>query len=227
MERATRGSNTALWLLATALARQGREPEAHQTWARADSINPGAVNPDLVAAGLWIRRGDFDPADEILRRLSRTASPPTRSEARWLLMISLRVQGRVAEALSLARGHPSQSALGIALFEAGHTRQAAALFERHLAPAVAPPYRAQCAQSGLAADAPRHVSCRSGGYGAAGRPCRLGAVAGRPERIRARPATAFVHPGAPVEGARRPGPGRRGVPGVGVVVERRVHPRQL
>jgi len=134
MEQARPGSNSALWLLGIALARQGREAEAYQVWARADSARVGAVNLELIAAGLAVRRGDFAQADEILRRLVRTRSAPTRREARWLLVISLRGQARIAEALAEARQQPSFSALGVTLIEAGRGLEAAALFERQLLP---------------------------------------------------------------------------------------------
>lgn len=138
MERALRGNASALQLLGVALARQDRGREAYQVWRSLDSAHAGALNLEMYAAELAIRRGDFATGDEALHRLMRTGSQPTGTDAAWLLVISLRAQGRLVEALGVARSHPSFPAAGTVLLEAGRGREAAALFERQLRPEAMP-----------------------------------------------------------------------------------------
>jgi DNA-binding SARP family transcriptional activator len=139
MDRAQHG-NSALWLLGVALARQDKGRAAYQVWASADSARGGSGNLELGAVLLAIRSGDFARADEALRRLMRTGSQPMRADAAWLLVISLRAQGRLVEALGVARNVPLFPATGTVLLESGRALEAAALFERQLHTAVAPEF---------------------------------------------------------------------------------------
>jgi DNA-binding SARP family transcriptional activator/Flp pilus assembly protein TadD len=90
--------------LAEPLLRQGRRAEALAALHRQDSASSnfylwgrGVVQRDLI------RWGDFEEVDRQL--LADLASPSiqVRGGARWLLLFSLRNQGRLREALALAR----------------------------------------------------------------------------------------------------------------------------
>src|SRR5439155_21188281 len=94
-------------------------------------------------AGIAIRRGNVAVADGLLAGEERFGNPPTRGGARHWEILSLRYQGRLREALTVARmlrasdaasaasrsGPPYEAGLQEAqvLFEMGIARDAAAL----------------------------------------------------------------------------------------------------
>jgi DNA-binding SARP family transcriptional activator/tetratricopeptide (TPR) repeat protein len=120
---------------------QGRAEEALATFLQIDPQTPGLRDPGISRARVAIRTGDFGQADRILNDLLRGAAG-LRSEALWFLSISLRYQGRLTAALSVARrlrrlttessasNIPGESVIEAqAFFEMGRFRQAAALYD--------------------------------------------------------------------------------------------------
>ena len=122
----------AIGRLADVLERQGRFKEALKVVESSDSIAPRARIGDPRPNIYGLREGRFSEVDPRLRA-AFNATPDEAQSARWLLLISLRNQGRFADALALARQPASrvlpQQALGHAMFEAGNARQAAAYFD--------------------------------------------------------------------------------------------------
>jgi DNA-binding SARP family transcriptional activator/TolB-like protein len=117
-----------LLLLGTALARQSRHGEALSAWRTMESLRAGALNIDLTAALLAIRSGDFSGADDRLRRLLREGSTSVQRDAAWYLVLSLRNQGRLREALELtARSSPITRA--IVLVDMDRPQEAARAFQ--------------------------------------------------------------------------------------------------
>jgi tetratricopeptide (TPR) repeat protein len=132
----------ALW---DVLERAGRLAEAQQVAGRIAALDGDAVAVADRAAYHAIRLGDFSAADRVLRAGIDAGNAAARRSALWALVISLRYQGRMTEALEAARafratdesgaattrGAVSLDArpLGIALFESGRYRQSAALFD--------------------------------------------------------------------------------------------------
>ena len=123
----------AIGRLADVLERAGRFDEAKKVVESTDSIAPRARIGDPRPNIYGLRAGRFSEVDPRLRA-ALDATPDEAASARWLLLISLRNQGRFAEALSWA-GQPKsiavlpQQALGHALFEAGNPRRAATYFD--------------------------------------------------------------------------------------------------
>jgi DNA-binding SARP family transcriptional activator len=139
VREAMRRSNAPGWrsTLAEILELQGRRDEALATFREA----PGIGDRTRFRAIAAIRAGDFAEADRLLTDAIRAGPAELQGEALWFLAISLRYQGRTAEALAVARRlrrlvARSRSQLPLeslieaqALFELGRARQAAALFD--------------------------------------------------------------------------------------------------
>jgi len=101
------------------------------------AANPGdAVFPAMVA----LRAGDFERADRLFEERSRFGPPEFRRDAMWWWMISLRNQGRLREALVVAREHrqmvggnwAAMNAIApeaIVMLESGRPREAAAKYD--------------------------------------------------------------------------------------------------
>jgi tetratricopeptide (TPR) repeat protein len=137
VERAPR-SGGAWTTLAIIEAAEGHVADARAAGRRAGEVQPGQPGDPFGAADLSIRAGDFDAADRTLRDALTFGTSAGRHNALWLLVISLRNQGRLGEALALARAyrHGSPDPAGLdavpvaqVLFEDGRTREAAALFD--------------------------------------------------------------------------------------------------
>lgn len=139
------GSARAWWALADIYARELRFDSAladEQTAERVGGIDFGYVVPRVVIA---IRSGDFAAADRTLRDRLQYGNAGVQSEALWWLVISLRNQGRLGEALAAARhlvritqdeppgfNSPRTTdavAVGEVLFEMGRYRAAAQVFD--------------------------------------------------------------------------------------------------
>ena len=126
-------SVSAAGRLAETLERAGRFTEANALLLASDSMGGRPRVDDARPLIYLIRQGRFGEADARLRvRLKGT--PAEATSARWLLLISLRSQGRFHEALELARQPISQAALppqvlGHAYFEAGELSAATAALD--------------------------------------------------------------------------------------------------
>jgi tetratricopeptide (TPR) repeat protein/predicted Ser/Thr protein kinase len=131
------GSGRAWHALTQVLESQGRTEEALAAIRRAAPLAPGNPYVPIYAALLDIRAGEFEAADRLLREHARAGPPDVQTEALWFLIISLRYQGRLREALATARTlrqlHPDMREALIAeaqvLFEMGRAPEAAALFD--------------------------------------------------------------------------------------------------
>ncbi len=141
-------SSRSAWLeLANALAGSGRYAEARAALDSSIMYAAGQRDDPIGRAEIEIRAGNFSEADVLLKTLALTGQANSRVDALWWLVISLRQQGRLKEALAVARG-PLQSAeiastlapgaalvaQGQLLFELGRYREAAAIFEAHARP---------------------------------------------------------------------------------------------
>jgi DNA-binding SARP family transcriptional activator/tetratricopeptide (TPR) repeat protein len=124
--------------LARSLEVEGHWDEAITSRHTAVSIAPGWEYTAHYPAMIRFRAGDFRRADELLRQIASTGSANDRPNALWLLTISLRNQGRLAEAADVSRqliSAPGTLDLGAfqhhaqVLFELGRLRDAAALFD--------------------------------------------------------------------------------------------------
>jgi tetratricopeptide (TPR) repeat protein len=129
--------------LAVIQAAEGHIRDSRVSGRRAAELTPGQVVDPLGAADLEIREGDFTSADRMLRDAISVGTSAGREQARWLLVISLRNQGRLLEALRYARDYRRANedslrlgAVPVAqvLFELGRTDEAGALFDSIAAP---------------------------------------------------------------------------------------------
>ena len=126
------------------LERAGRFAEAEQVAARVAQIDRDAIGATDRTAIHAIRMGNFELADRVLRAAIQGGSIAAQMDALWDLNISLRFQGRIEEAVVVARRfrlladqteHISKGAtpgvrpLAQSLYDAGHYRAAAALFD--------------------------------------------------------------------------------------------------
>ena len=136
------GPLIALW---DVLERAGRFAEAEQVAVRIAALDGDAIAVADRSAYHAIRMGDFLNADRILRAGIHAGNASARRSARWALIVSLRYQGRMSEAIETARafrandvGGPASMRgavsldarpMAVVLFEAGRYRQSAALFD--------------------------------------------------------------------------------------------------
>jgi DNA-binding SARP family transcriptional activator/TolB-like protein len=108
----------------------GREDAALAAFQVMDSLSRDPASPDPLLARLAIRRGDFDQADQ---RLHRMVAERSWADAEWFLAVSLRTQGRLAEAAALPITKASVLH-GVLLLDAGRWGEAAAFFQRQSRP---------------------------------------------------------------------------------------------
>ncbi|MEO6864544.1 MAG: BTAD domain-containing putative transcriptional regulator [Gemmatimonadaceae bacterium] len=137
-------SATAWRELGIVLSAEGRTAEARAAYrASADRTTEGpGENADMIR--LAIRAGAFDVADALTRTEITGGNAHQRQQGRWLAIISLRNQGRLREALVIARVYRADVAQNArrenlemyealpeaqVLFEMGRQVQAAALFD--------------------------------------------------------------------------------------------------
>ncbi len=140
--RASPHSRNAWLELSNALAGSGRYDEARAALDSSTAHAAGERDEPIGRAQIEIRAGNFAVADGLLRTVALTGRADSRADALWWLVISLRQQGRLREALAMAKGpllsaeRESTLASGAALvaqgqvlFELGHYPEAAADFE--------------------------------------------------------------------------------------------------
>lgn len=130
--------------------------EARAARHRVSELTPGQPGDALGPAEYSLREGDFATADRLIRSAWEIGTVAGRTDALWMRIISLRNQGRLAEALSAARLYrrqfPDSIAPGLEAvpeaqvwFELGEFRRAAALFDSiGRAPGVRAGARARC-----------------------------------------------------------------------------------
>jgi len=136
------------WLqLAHLLTATGHYDEARAAIDSATRYSTGTEADVIEHAMLEMRARNFVTADRMLTALAQTGNADKRSDAFWFLIISLRTQGRLHEALALSQGgfHEADSALTHTVatarvaeaqvrFELGQFRQAADIFESLVVP---------------------------------------------------------------------------------------------
>jgi len=131
-------SGGAWGTLALIQASEGHGADARSASRHAAELLPGPPGDPLNAADLDIRDGAFTAADRKLRDALIYGTRKGRENARWLLIISLRNQGRLLEALNVARAYRregnepmSVDAVPVAqvLFELGRSQEAALLYD--------------------------------------------------------------------------------------------------
>jgi len=149
-------SGGAWGMLAVIAAAEGHAGDARSAGRHSSELVPGTPGDPLGAADMDIRDGAFTEADRKLRDALTYDTRARRERARWLLIISLRNQGRLLEALNVARAYrregeePSGAdAVPVAqvLFEMGRSQEAALLYDS----VAAPPAGGRAAASGVAA----------------------------------------------------------------------------
>ena len=136
----------APWLsLWDVLERAGKFAEADQLTDRLRAIDDDAVAAVTRAATHALRTGDLTTGERLLRAAVQTGNSAVRLEAMWQLVLSLRYQGRMNDAIVAAQRYralaaPLDSAntdgvsvsaapLAVVLEEAGRYPESAALFD--------------------------------------------------------------------------------------------------
>ena len=133
------------WYLASMLARENRYDSALAAEHTAERLSSDPAGDVITRATIAIGAGQFAVADQLLSAQAQDANAARRSDALWWLIISLRHQGRLHEALAIAEQMVSTSAdeppgfstprsldaLAVAQvnFEMGHFELAAAQFD--------------------------------------------------------------------------------------------------
>lgn len=136
-------SSSAWWRLSQAFAKPRQFTEAHV--ALDSSVKYSAdAGAAIEHSTYWYRTGEFDKIDAVWRSLLSSPKIEVRMDALWTGVISMRTQGRMREALQLARAfrrtsrdlprdrpsNPDQPLLeAIVLMEDGHPRESAVLFD--------------------------------------------------------------------------------------------------
>jgi tetratricopeptide (TPR) repeat protein len=146
-------------LLSAILSVEDRGSEGRDAWRRAAAIDRSLNGHPLFFAWFYLHPGDYETADRELRQIAETGSPDRQLDAWWYLTLSLRRQGRFAEALAMARlfrersvaARPAQTPHTFSfhqaqvLFEMGRFRESGALFDSIAAKPVgfSPSHRAR------------------------------------------------------------------------------------
>jgi DNA-binding SARP family transcriptional activator/tetratricopeptide (TPR) repeat protein len=133
------------WFLASMLARENRYDSALAAEHSAERLSSTPAADVITRVTIAIGAGQFVAADQLLRAQAQDGNPARRNDALWWLVISLRDQGRLREALAVAeqmvRGSSDEppgfttprslNEVGVAQvqFEMGHFRLAAAQFD--------------------------------------------------------------------------------------------------
>jgi DNA-binding SARP family transcriptional activator/tetratricopeptide (TPR) repeat protein len=133
------------WFLASMLARENRYDSALATEHSAERLSSNPAADVITRVTIAIGAGQFAVADQLLSAQAQDGNSARRSDALWWLVISLRNQGRLHDALAVAEQMVRTSAeeppgfstprsldaLAIAQvhFEMGHFKLAAAQFD--------------------------------------------------------------------------------------------------
>lgn len=135
--------------LAEPLLRLGRPADAEAALARRDSLSSVKYSSRSTFQRDLIRQGRFPELDAELASDLHSRSSETRSEALWLMLISLRNQGRLRDAMALARdglvpgvarvAGVAQEPVHLAVIpmESGRPREAAVRFQAQAAATLA------------------------------------------------------------------------------------------
>ncbi|HEV2147637.1 MAG TPA: tetratricopeptide repeat protein, partial [Longimicrobiaceae bacterium] len=127
-------SAAPLYSLADTRDTQGRYEEALAALRAAAALESPSPWAEVRPAESYLRAGNYAAADALLRTFVREGSPEHRELALWFLVISLRHQGRLREALTAAeryhREFRNELPAAIVLWEMGRLHEAAAAFER-------------------------------------------------------------------------------------------------
>jgi tetratricopeptide (TPR) repeat protein len=133
------GSAEAWHQLAATLETQYRFDEALAAAKTAANLRSGNQSDAVFPAVIGLRAGRLSQSEQRLRQLVRDTARAISNEARWNLIIALREQGRLAEALAEARrfrrGFKSSARVEWAipeaqvLLELGYAHTAAVLFD--------------------------------------------------------------------------------------------------
>jgi tetratricopeptide (TPR) repeat protein len=152
--------------LAQLLDRQDRSDEALREYRASRDLLETYGRGLLDRVGVDLRTGSFASADQVLREIAETGDRGAQADGLFWLTISLRMQGRLNEALEVARKyrHLSEHSASEAfaarraaipeahvLLEQGKEREAAALFDSIGAVKHAPPPNAPDSMPGAAA----------------------------------------------------------------------------
>lgn len=119
----------AWWYLGSVLEYQDRYDEALAARARAMPLQPGNRVDPVYPAMIAIRAGNWSRADALLTDRMRDGPPAVRDYAASVRVTSLRSQGRMREALALARERGYRLAEAIVLTEMGRGAEAVAIFD--------------------------------------------------------------------------------------------------
>ncbi|HSJ06275.1 MAG TPA: hypothetical protein VK936_06205 [Longimicrobiales bacterium] len=114
--------------LASTLEYQGRFDDALAARRRAMPHQPGNRTDPAYPGIIDLRRGDFEEADRQLLERMNDGSARIANEAAWFMVISLRQQGRLEEALRVARAHGNRTAEAVVLMEMDSAAAAADIF---------------------------------------------------------------------------------------------------
>ena len=152
--------------LAQLLDRQDRSDEALREYRASRGLLETYGRGLLDRVGVDLRTGSFASADQVLREIAETGDRGAQADGLFWLTISLRMQGRLNEALEVARKyrrlreHSASEAFAArraaipeahVLLEQGREREAAALFDSIGAVKHAPPPNAPDSMPGAAA----------------------------------------------------------------------------
>ena len=100
------------WFLAAILARENRYDSASTVEHTAEGLSSDPAGDVITRVTIAIGAGRFTEADQMLRELAQDGNLARRTDALWWLVISLRNQGRLHDALAIARQMVRVSARG-------------------------------------------------------------------------------------------------------------------
>ena len=125
------------------LERAGKFDEAARVVEHVATLDPNPVAAMTRASTHALRTGDLTRGEQVVRAALQAGNAAAQREALWQLVLSLRHQGRMTDAIAAARRYralaapldsgppgivsPSAAPLAASLYEAGRYREAAAL----------------------------------------------------------------------------------------------------
>lgn len=126
------------WALAWTSAHRGRAREALDALHRAAALNPTVESEEFRGVQIRMFLEDYAAADSLLAKPTEPGDENARADALWWRGISLRNQGRLHEALTVANQFASLPKVeaeiatvprAVVLLEMGRARESRALFE--------------------------------------------------------------------------------------------------